>query len=342
MLAVLLFHSPRFSYMTEADFYGVVKKATRFHQMPPGCLGADCKVSVALAEARQTLVHSFKSVQYPVALVTESNTKRFGVLHIVYYGEYIFAIWLLDDKPMNFGPSQLPDVLERLQFLQEAKFFKPVQAKVGVEEIPVEEVFIQKGEVVEVSVAGTWRTMQFSKHESERTAEASQGYAFRENKEAFKPGSLLCRVGDEKTGLWVEIGRREFVFTVPAPGALTFLLNDADAQGNAGVLTVTIRHYFPKLLGVQGKDVAKDECVSLGIAAGVVIAEVAPNSPAAVAGLQPGDILTRIHRYDIKNMASVDRAIAFVPPGDRVSVRLIRNHVPQEISVTVAQLPWGD
>ena len=54
----------------------------------------------------------------------------------------------------------------------------------------------------------------------------------------------------------------------------------------------------------------------------VTVAGVLPGSPAAEAGLEPGDRVVRILGRDIENLADARKAVARVEPGDRVDLRI--------------------
>src|SRR5271157_3988764 len=59
--------------------------------------------------------------------------------------------------------------------------------------------------------------------------------------------------------------------------------------------------------------------------AGVPIVEVLPGSPAALAGLQPGDVLTTLDNRWTTSVADVYAAVADVQPGRDVSVVILRD-----------------
>jgi len=65
------------------------------------------------------------------------------------------------------------------------------------------------------------------------------------------------------------------------------------------------------------------------------VTEVLPQGPAAQAGLQNGDILTRINGEDIENTSSVPRLIASQLPGSKVKIGYWRNNQSYETEVTL-------
>ena len=64
--------------------------------------------------------------------------------------------------------------------------------------------------------------------------------------------------------------------------------------------------------GVQVQDVTPELKQELGLKSdsGVVVTEVTPNSPAAVADIQTGDVITEVGRNQVTNTASFQKALA--------------------------------
>ena len=67
--------------------------------------------------------------------------------------------------------------------------------------------------------------------------------------------------------------------------------------------------------------------------AGVPIVAVLPGSPAALAGLQPGDVLTTLNNRWTTSVADVYAAVADVQPGRDVSVVILRDGKEQTLTV---------
>jgi serine protease Do len=72
---------------------------------------------------------------------------------------------------------------------------------------------------------------------------------------------------------------------------------------------------------------------------GALVASVEPDSPAAHAGLQPGDVITSVNGDEVKNPRDLAVDIAAVKPGDEAKLDVTRNGQAQSMSVKVATMP---
>lgn len=72
---------------------------------------------------------------------------------------------------------------------------------------------------------------------------------------------------------------------------------------------------------------------------GVLIAAVAPNSPAARAGLRPGDVITQIGEVEIQNAEQVQDSVEATDLGKTLQVTVNRNGLTQKLTVKPEQLP---
>lgn len=66
--------------------------------------------------------------------------------------------------------------------------------------------------------------------------------------------------------------------------------------------------------------------------AGVTVAFVLPDSPAAAAELKAGDVLVKVGRREIKRAADVDRALRRAKAGDSVAITYTREKEEQKTS----------
>jgi serine protease Do len=94
-------------------------------------------------------------------------------------------------------------------------------------------------------------------------------------------------------------------------------------------------------LGVSVQPVTPDLAKGLKLSenAGALVAGVAEGSPAAQAGLKPGDV---IMEFDGERVTRVDRlpsAVARTPVGREVAVAIIRDGRPMKLTVKVGEQP---
>lgn len=79
--------------------------------------------------------------------------------------------------------------------------------------------------------------------------------------------------------------------------------------------------------------------VNLDSQEGVLIVRVVPNSPAALAGLQPGDILFRIDQQDVTTSSQVQKIVESRKAGDTLTLHLLRDGQTLQVPVTLGVLP---
>lgn len=93
-------------------------------------------------------------------------------------------------------------------------------------------------------------------------------------------------------------------------------------------------------IGVQIGQVPKDvaESIGLGQPRGALVNGVEPSSPAAKAGLEPGDIILKFDGRDVEKSTDLPRIVGSTKPGNRSSVTVFRRGTQRELSITVAEL----
>ncbi len=94
-------------------------------------------------------------------------------------------------------------------------------------------------------------------------------------------------------------------------------------------------------LGIEIQELTPQLAESFGIRGeqGVIVAGVLRGGPADQAGLQPGDIVTRLNGKPIGSARSALNAIAQTAPGQKLEVVGLRNGKPLELKATVAERP---
>jgi serine protease Do len=71
---------------------------------------------------------------------------------------------------------------------------------------------------------------------------------------------------------------------------------------------------------------------------GALVAETVPGSPAASAGIKPGDIIVAFQGETIGNPHDLTRRVAGTPPGTKVALRVARNGRETPVAVTLGRL----
>jgi len=103
--------------------------------------------------------------------------------------------------------------------------------------------------------------------------------------------------------------------------------------------TGKVRHTGRAALGIQmtNVDAALAAQNQLAVTAGVLIVKVASSSPAAAAGLEPGDIIVQMDKKAVVDVASFADALLTMNPGEVVAVHIVRGNQPLSINVTLGE-----
>jgi serine protease Do len=93
-------------------------------------------------------------------------------------------------------------------------------------------------------------------------------------------------------------------------------------------------------IGVQIDQVSKEvaESIGLGSPKGALVRGVEPNSPAAKAGVEPGDIILKFDGKDIERSVDLPRLVGSTKPGTVSRLSVFRRGSQRELSVTVAEI----
>ena len=94
-------------------------------------------------------------------------------------------------------------------------------------------------------------------------------------------------------------------------------------------------------LGVHVQNVTDEIAQSLGLDenTGALVASVAPDSPAAAAGLKPSDVILEFDGQHIDTMRDLPRAVAGTPVGKTINVEISRDGVHLQLDVEIGRVP---
>jgi S1-C subfamily serine protease len=111
---------------------------------------------------------------------------------------------------------------------------------------------------------------------------------------------------------------------------------DEEDRGGSGYYSGRRQSAF---LGVQTGELTPNARNRDGISAqhGVVVTEVLPNTPAEQAGLQEGDVITRVNDQDISSPEDLRKAIQSAGAGREVQLDVMRGRRHQELTARLEQ-----
>ncbi|WP_419811254.1 DegQ family serine endoprotease [Bacterioplanoides sp.] len=97
-------------------------------------------------------------------------------------------------------------------------------------------------------------------------------------------------------------------------------------------------------LGVVIQEVNKELAESFGLdkAAGALVAQVVPDSPAEAGGLENGDIITHFNGNEIYLSSDLPHQVGRVKPGTKAKVNVVRNGKRKVLYIEIGVLPDGD
>ena len=104
----------------------------------------------------------------------------------------------------------------------------------------------------------------------------------------------------------------------------------------------TAGHVTRGFLGIQTQAVTAAMAPSLGLHTdvhGALVAAVSPDSPAAHAGLQPGDVVTAVDGHAVANPRELARLVADDKPGQSAEIALLRDGSSQTVNVNLGTMP---
>jgi len=91
------------------------------------------------------------------------------------------------------------------------------------------------------------------------------------------------------------------------------------------------------VLGLVLENADSEMMAELGLSGGVLVLEVVADSAASAAGIQGGDVITRLGTSAVQSMADFEQAVERLQPGQSVAVRLVRRGAPLFLAIRVPQ-----
>lgn len=91
-------------------------------------------------------------------------------------------------------------------------------------------------------------------------------------------------------------------------------------------------------VGIQSVNADLAEAFGLDSAAGALVAQVEPDTPAERAGLQEGDVIVELDGEAVKNSQEFRLSIAETPPGESVALKIVRDGRSKKVDVTLGAL----
>ena len=90
-------------------------------------------------------------------------------------------------------------------------------------------------------------------------------------------------------------------------------------------------------VGVSLAQLSASEIETLGVErkTGVIVREVVPESPAAMSGLSPNDVIVGVDGWDVLGVADLKAMLGWSPAGQKISLKAIRNRQPLTVSVVL-------
>jgi len=94
-------------------------------------------------------------------------------------------------------------------------------------------------------------------------------------------------------------------------------------------------------LGVNIQPITPEIAEGLGIkdTHGALVSDAQPDTPAAKAGIKPGDIVTKVNGQEVKDARDLSRRISSLAPGASVKITVLRDGKEKDFSVSLAKLP---
>jgi serine protease Do len=100
-------------------------------------------------------------------------------------------------------------------------------------------------------------------------------------------------------------------------------------------------HVVRSYLGVSVQAVTPEiaKAMNLGGPEGALVSQVTPDSPAAKAGMQEGDVITAINGTPVEEFNQLRMTVSMMNPGDTANLKVVRNGQTLNVPVRVSEMP---
>jgi serine protease Do len=94
-------------------------------------------------------------------------------------------------------------------------------------------------------------------------------------------------------------------------------------------------------MGVTGQPLTRELAEGFGVdrPGGVVLNQVHPKSPAAIAGLELGDVILSFNNHEVLDPAGLRFRVATAKIGSQASLKVLRDGKPEDITITLVAAP---
>ena len=92
-------------------------------------------------------------------------------------------------------------------------------------------------------------------------------------------------------------------------------------------------------VSIQPLTSALAQSLRLNTTEGVLVADVAPSSPAARAGLKRGDVIVSFNGQPVNDPGQLRNLVAMSAPGTKATIQVLRENQKREFSVELGELP---
>jgi S1-C subfamily serine protease len=150
--------------------------------------------------------------------------------------------------------------------------------------------------------------------------------------------TTLVREGTRQTlDITPEAGRADSQWTTIQPFTQRFATPNQDF----GAFTFTPKRLTPATaplqLGVSTIAVESQLATYFGVKAGVLVTAVEAGTPAAMAGIRAGDVITSVGGRAIEQPATLSEAVRGAQPGAVLEIKLVRDKKEMTVKATLAE-----